>query len=125
MRMLLIDVNENEIKPLEVNCLEDYYEHIGCRCIDIVRRKIGDRYFEIIIDDEGLFVDEPIVSAIDENNNVMLVGNLLIASGEVDIDGNLTSIDDSDIDYIYNFIGLLITVRTNGKSANIALTMSY
>ena len=42
MKMLLLDVENKEIKMVEANGLNDYYELIGCRCIDIVRRTIGD-----------------------------------------------------------------------------------
>lgn len=107
MRMLLIDVKNNKIKPVDVNGLYDYYQYIDCRCIDIVRRKIGGKYFEIIIDDEGLLVNNPIPSAINKYGEVMLVGNLLIAGGEV-VDGELIGITDSEIIHIlqkgYGFV---------------------
>lgn len=99
MKMLLIDVKNNKIKPVDVNGLDDYYQYIDCRCIDIVRRKIGGKYFEIIIDDEGLLVNNPIPSAINKYGEVMLVGNLLIAGGEV-VDGELIGITDSEITHI-------------------------
>lgn len=65
MKMLLLDVYNNEVKMVEVNGLDDYYKYIGCSCIDIVRRKIGDLTVEIVCDDEGTFVEHPKVSAID------------------------------------------------------------
>lgn len=99
MQMLLIDVKNNKIKPVDVNGLDDYYKYIGCRCIDIVRRNIGGKYFEIIIDDEGWLVNHPIPSAIDKYGEVMLVGNLLIAGGDV-VDGEFTGITDSEIIHI-------------------------
>lgn len=110
-KMLLVDVKNKEVKPVECNGLDDYYKYIGCRCIDIIRRKIGTRYFEIIVDDEGLFAEEPIVSAIDTDFNQVLVGNLLIAGGEVTEDGELTDITEAEIGYIsgmFKALGVLL-----------------
>ena len=63
MKMLLLDVQNNEVKVVEVNGLEDYYKYIGCSVIDIVRRKIGDLTVEIVCDDEGTFAEHQKVSA--------------------------------------------------------------
>ena len=85
------------IKSILWNGLKDYYAAIGCSCITIVRRTIGGKPFEIICDDEGLLVDKPKVSAVDSALKGMLVGNLLIASGEVTGDGELTSIKGDEL----------------------------
>ena len=103
MKMLLLDVYNNEVKMVEVNGLDDYYKYIGCSCIDIVRRKIGDLTVEIVCDDEGTFVEDPKVSAIDTAGRVCLVGNLLVAGGEV-IDGNLTELTEEEVEYIKEYI---------------------
>ena len=42
MKMLMIDVENRKVKLVEANGFKDYYKLIGCRCIDIVRRTIGD-----------------------------------------------------------------------------------
>lgn len=103
MKMLLLDVYNNEVKMVEVNGLEDYYKYIGCRCIDIVRRKIGDLTVEIVCDDAGTLVEDPKVSAIDVAGRVCLVGNLLVAGGEVK-DGNLTELTEEEVEYIKEYI---------------------
>lgn len=102
MKMLLLDVHNNELKVVEVNGLEDYYKYIGCSVIDIVRRKIGDLTVEIVCDDEGTFAEHPKVSAIDIIGKPCLVGNLLVAGGEV-IDGNLTELTEEEIEYIKQY----------------------
>lgn len=110
-KMLLVDVKNREVKPVDCNGLEDYYNLIGCRCIGIVRRKIGQQYFEIVVDDEGLFAEEPIVSAIDADFSQALVGNLLIAGGEVTEDGELTDITEAEAGYItgmFKAVGCLL-----------------
>ena len=103
MKMLLLDVENNAVKVVEANGLEDYYRFIGCSTIDIVRRKIGDLYVEIVCDDEGLFAEYPKVSAIDRAGNPCLYGNLLVASGRV-IDGELTELADREIAYLEHCI---------------------
>lgn len=109
-KMLLIDVENCDIKIVEANNLEDYYKLIECRCIDIVSRTIGGKRFEIICDDEGLFKELPKISALDCDGNPMLVGNLLIAGGEV-IDGELTSITDEEIHHITKHCRRVITQK--------------
>ena len=77
------------------NSLDEYYELLNCRTIDIVKRKIGGKYYDIICDDEGLFKDEVRVSAVDSNGNAMLVGKLLICND--DGKGNEASLTHDDI----------------------------
>ena len=108
MKMLLVDVYNNEIKVVEANGLEDYYKYIECDLIDIVRRKIGDKEFEIVCDDEATFAEHPKVSAIDIAGTPCLFGNLLIAGGKV-VDGDLTEITDEEIEYVKSY---LIEVKT-------------
>ena len=124
MGMLLIDVNKNKVKVVDVDSLDSYYSHIGCRCIDIVNRKIGDKRFGIICDDEGLFVENPKTSAITQSGMPMLVGNLLIAGGEI-FDGELTPITANDVDYIYNFIIDVFSFNGENLSRNIAVVMDW
>ena len=109
MKMLLLDVQNNDVKVVEANGLEDYYKYIGCSVIDIVRRKIGDVMVEIVCDDEGTFAEHPKVSAIDVAGQPCLFGNLLIAGGKV-IDGELTELTEQEIEYIKGF---LIKVTTS------------
>ena len=97
--MFLIDVYNNEAKPVEADGLDDYYELIGCDLIDIVNRAVGNRRYAIIADDEGLLKANPKISAIDNFGFAMLVGNLLIANDDIE-NGELKSLDVSDIVYL-------------------------
>lgn len=103
MKMLLLDVQNNEVKVVDANGLEDYYKYIGCSVIDIVRRKIGGLAVEIVCDDEGTFAEHPKVSAIDIVGNPCLYGNLLVAGGKV-IDGNLTELTEQEVEYVKSFL---------------------
>ena len=78
--------------------LEGYYELLGCETIDIVSRKIGGKYYDIVCDDEGLFKDDFSVSMVDADGNGLLVGKLLICNH--DGDGNEVGLSDDDIDNI-------------------------
>ena len=100
MKMLMIDVENRKIEMVEANTLTDYYQLIGCRTIDIAHRRIGDVEVEIVLDDEGLLVESSKVSAISPDGTPMLFGNLLIASGRVTEDGDLTELDQDEIEAI-------------------------
>ena len=109
MKMLFLDVENREVKCVEANGLDDYYRFIGCRTIDIVSRSIGDVRVEIIIDDEGALVNNPKISAIDIDGTPMLFGNLLVASGRVTEDGELTELTKAEVDEIMNNIATITT----------------
>lgn len=87
--------------------LDEYYNLIECDCIDIVTRRIGDTYFDIICDDEGLLKDNPRVSAVDLNGNPMLVGNLIFS--HTNDEGETTAITDDDISVIMDAINIAYT----------------
>ena len=109
MKMLMIDVENKDIKLVEANGLKDYYKLIGCRCIDIVRRTIGDVEVEIVLDDEGFLVENPKPSGIDVTGTPALYGNLLIASGRVTDDGELTELTEAEIDEIMGNVATITT----------------
>ena len=109
MKMLLLDVKNGEVKVVEANTLEDYRKFIGCRYIDIVRRWIGDVVVEIVTDDEGAIIDNTKVSAIGVDRTPMLYGNLLIASGRVTDDGELTEINGAELDELMDNIATITT----------------
>ena len=109
MKMLLLDVKNREVKMVEANKLDDYYRLIGCRTIDIVSRTIGDVKVEIVLDDEGALVDNPKVSAIDIDGTPILFGNLLVASGRVTDDGELTELTEDEVAELMNNIATITT----------------
>ena len=110
MKALLLDTVGKTTKVVDANTLEDYYGLIGCDCIDIVTRKIGRKVYDIIVDDEGLLKDDPIISAIDDFGRVMLVGSMIIC-GLADAEGELTDLSDNDIRYIKKRIQTLNTLK--------------
>ena len=64
--------------------LENYYKEIGCRCIGIATRQIGDCIYYIVLDDEGPLKDKKSAGVIDFVHNKdtssireVLAGNLI------------------------------------------------
>ena len=109
MKMLLLDVENKDVKIVEANCLADYYKFIGCNYVDIIHRRIGDVEVEIVLDDEGLLVENPKVSAINVDGTPVLFGNLLIASGRVTDDGELTELTEEEVDEIMDNVATIST----------------
>lgn len=109
MKYLLLDVKNREVKTVEANGLDDYYKIIGCRTIDIISRSIGDVRVEIVLDDEGALVKNPKVSAISIDGTPMLCGNLLVASGRVTDDGELTELTEDEVAELMNNIATITT----------------
>ena len=110
MKMLMIDVENRKVKLVEANTLADYYKLIGCRTIDIIHRTIGDDIeVEIVLDDEGALVENPKPSGISVDGTPALYGNLLIASGRVTEDGELTELTKAEIDEIMGNVATITT----------------
>ena len=120
MRAVLVDVKNCDVREIECNNLDDYYNAIDCNTIDIVSRRIGDGWYDIIVDDEGLLADNPIPSALDvEHMTVMLVGNLIISKH--DGAGNEISLDDDNVDEVmHNIVAVF-----DGKSIKPMLMCKY
>ena len=77
---VLIDVlaGTTIVYTVKSGTLEEYYRILNCTTFDITSRRIGNNYYDIYCDDEGLFQCNPIVSAISSDRNPMLVGNLFV-----------------------------------------------
>ena len=109
MKMLMLDVENKDIKIVAANTLDDYYKLIGCNYVDIIHRRIGDVEVEIVLDDEGLLVNAPKPSGISIDGTLVLFGNLLIASGRVTDDGELTELTEEEVDEIMDNVATITT----------------
>lgn len=99
IKAYLVDVDGSNSRPVEIsNTLKAYYRALNCDIVDICTRKIGGRPFDIICDDEGLFVDSPVISAIDGFGNTMLVGNLLVVKRSTD--STTRGLDDDEMAHV-------------------------
>ena len=100
--------------------LKVFYELIGCQYVDMVRRKIGDKYYDVICDDEGAFKENPIISAVDTTYKPMFVGNLIIS--KANDEGELIDLSEKDVKQILRHTINYFTMNRNTYSA---LKMSY
>ena len=108
IKALLVDVlTGNKVERVEVDpdSLDDLYKLLVCDCIDIVTRTLNGKAFDIVCDDEGLYRDPYLVSAVGKNGFPMLVGNLLFVHH--DGMGGLTGLSDEDIKDIMGNIGMV------------------
>lgn len=107
-RTIVIEVeSKREIYEANITELEDMYNHIKCDCIDITERKIGENYYDIIVDDEGLLKDYAIPSAIDKiTHEVQLVGNLIVS--KYDEEGELRDLTEKEIKEVTENIKQLV-----------------
>ena len=96
---ILLDTENNTIRKTVLDgTLEGYYNALRCRCFDIVQRSIGGKPYDIYCDDDGLFVERPIISAFSPDGEPMLVGNLFICHH--DDEGNTVSLLDDEVEHI-------------------------
>ena len=111
MQAIFLNVANNQ--PPEVRQIKDslqtFYDLIECNTIDIVHRKIGKRYFNIVCDDEGALLDRAKISAISNLGEVRLVGNLVICAGDVTENGDLIGLTDDQAEYVKQHIEFLCT----------------
>ena len=113
MKMYLIDVKNEIVGTVDVNDdLQEYYNILGVSTIDIVMRRIGDRVFDIICDDEGMFNEPVKISAVSSNEEPMLVGNLLFAHH--DKEGNMVGLSDEDLAHLRIHTGVMFTEDFQG-----------
>ena len=77
--------------------LKTYYDLLGCDCIDIVSRKVGDKWYDFVCDDEGILKDKPItiVSRDGDEWRGEIVGSVFICLN--DGEGNLKSLETNDV----------------------------
>lgn len=93
----LLISNRGEWKEVvfENDNLEEMYNLVDCRCLDVVQRKIGDKYYDIWLDDEGLLKGELVPNGVCLNAYEILMGNLLIVN--VSKSGKSVSLSFDDI----------------------------
>ena len=125
MKMLMLDVEKRDVKMVEANGLDDYYKFIGCNYVDIIHRRIGDVEVEIVIDDEGALVNQPKISAISPEGTPMLYGNLLVASGRVTDDGELTELDEDEVEAILTWNVATITTSIYKEPYPVFVEVDY
>lgn len=108
-KIKVVAIIDGKVKIVDVeNDYQAFKDLLGFESpITIAERKIGNNYYDIWLDDEGLFKEEKIMSACCTNAHECLVGNILIANHKED---ETTSLSESDIVQI---IHNLMTIKEN------------
>ena len=126
MKAYLLDVENKVRKAVEIdddNHLQEYYKYLNCSIVDITSRKVGGKWFDIIADDEGLLKENPIVSALDSNNQPALVGNLLFCNYDSET-GEEVSLTDDDIEHLEKHSALAVKKDAEGNELDLLLVMT-
>lgn len=100
-----------EARTIE-HSLNGFYKLLDCTSIETVARTIGAgrsaREFIIVCDEEGALVDDPLISAINDLGDPMLVGPLFIVREDEDT-SDLLSLGDEDVAFIRRHVHHLST----------------
>ncbi len=121
MKVLYLNVNEGKYpEVLEIEDeLDTYYKLIGCDCIDIITRIWRKRRYTVICDDMGFYKPNLKVAIWDETKrDIPIVGNVVIC-GAGDVEGNLTSLTDEDVEILLKNVGGMYNTRTNEAYFNL------
>jgi hypothetical protein len=100
---LLID--EKGAKVVDIpHTLDSLHATIKCHNFDIATRLIGNKQFDIFVDDEGLLVHNPIINGFCIDADEVLAGNLLVLNSNEE--GETLSLSTKDIEHILAFVML-------------------
>ena len=110
LTLFLVSIEGKKAEKVVIeHSLQAFYDTIHCvyDTIDIVSRKIGRKYFDVICDDDGLAREPHHCSAVDKEGDPMLVGSFLVANH--DEAGDTRSLTDEDIELIQKSVQLVRT----------------
>lgn len=89
IEVLIIDAKKGTITPEKINNdINTFYEIINTDSISIIGRKINNKMTHIICDEEGKLKQGQYISAMSDELNETLVGNLIIKSQDKSIIDN-------------------------------------
>ena len=110
LTLFLVSIEDKKAEKVVIDhSLQAFYDTIHCfnDTIDIVMRKIGGKYFDVICDDDGLAKDPHHCSAVDKEGEPMLVGSFLVANH--DSAGDTRSLTDEEIAVIQKSVQVVCT----------------
>jgi hypothetical protein len=119
MKSLLLDVRENILKLTDIPTvgndgipsLDVMHSLIGCDCIDIVMRTVGDAELLVVLDDEGLLKPDPIPALVRDGYPDIFGSVLLFGVGD---DGDLTDISDDEVNEVLENAAMVM-LETNDR----------
>ena len=102
--------------------IENIYKLLDVDLIDVATRKVGDKVYDFVVDDEGLLKGGAIPSVFDNEQQPMLVGNALILN--CDDEGNFASLTDDDFENLQSHLGRITFYDENREEDRTALVIS-
>ena len=95
----LIDIENSNPYIAEIDgSNESYHQILKCDIFTIATRRIGENYYDIYCDDEGLMKSKYFVSAMSSEHEIMLVGNLFVVKSNDE--GKAISLTDEEIEEV-------------------------
>jgi len=82
--------------------LDALHQAVNCRTFDIATRFIGNRQFDIYVDDMGLLVEKPIFNGVAIDCDELLAGNLLILKSNAK--GETLGLTMAEISHILTYV---------------------
>lgn len=111
MKVYYINTNETVPKVIDIkHDINEFLRLLNCRMFDIVTRKIGGIEFDIYCDDEFLFTERPLVTAVYEDLEPQLCNNLIITHSTPE--GETIGITDEDVKVLDDHIAF--NIKYNG-----------
>ena len=102
-RLTGILIDEKGAKVVDIiHTLDSLHATIKCNTFDIATRLIGNKPFDIFIDDEGLLVHNPTINGFCIDADEVLAGNLLVLNSNEE--GETLSLSTKDIEHILSFV---------------------
>lgn len=97
MKAFWVDRETNAARLVETDGkLQDLYRLCHCSCIDITVVSVCGIPLNVVVDDEGLLVDRPIVTVYDTDGNPMLAGSVVFFGMDEETD-DLADLTDEQV----------------------------
>lgn len=114
-KVVLLNTETNGAKVINIEMtLENCYDMLKCNLIDVARRKIAGHTYLFTVDDEGLLIDKPVVSAVYRGGSPAFVGNLIVAKDSDNDDEDYGNLSNDDIVRIFSHLTYLL--RKDGST---------
>ncbi len=95
-KMLLIDVEKEGVQVVEIKEHKDFHRFLNCTAISITRKKCAGMLLPVVCDDDFLFKEGLLPSAISKRTQEpAFYGNILIAGGEEE--GDIAGVNEVQV----------------------------
>lgn len=96
-------VNKEQAKVMTFKgTLEEYYELLNCEFITIVDIKFGDKYYDVICDEEATLKPVEFFSICSSSGAPMIAGNIIVCNHNYE--GEETSLTRHDVTTLYKHL---------------------